>query len=65
MCNDCRCAHAIFFFVLNITHLFSSVFCPGGCKDVAGEIWGQHGQGYRDVSPLFLKPYHLYEQNHY
>ncbi|XP_060778198.1 discoidin, CUB and LCCL domain-containing protein 1 isoform X2 [Neoarius graeffei] len=29
-----------------------SVFCPGGCKDVAGEIWGQHGQGYRDTSML-------------
>ncbi|XP_017331140.1 discoidin, CUB and LCCL domain-containing protein 1 isoform X1 [Ictalurus punctatus] len=29
-----------------------SVFCPGGCKDVAGEIWGQHGQGYRDTSVL-------------
>ncbi|KAI5106356.1 discoidin, CUB and LCCL domain-containing protein 1-like [Silurus meridionalis] len=27
-------------------------FCPGGCKDVAGEIWGQHGQGYRDTSVL-------------
>ncbi|KAI4889509.1 hypothetical protein NFI96_029721 [Prochilodus magdalenae] len=29
-----------------------SVFCPGGCKDVAGEIWGQHEQGYRDTSVL-------------
>ncbi|XP_066539600.1 discoidin, CUB and LCCL domain-containing protein 1 [Hoplias malabaricus] len=29
-----------------------SLFCPGGCKDVAGEIWGQHDQGYRDTSVL-------------
>ncbi|KAK3551343.1 hypothetical protein QTP70_015024, partial [Hemibagrus guttatus] len=29
-----------------------SVFCPGGCKDVAGEVWGQHEQGYRDTSVL-------------
>ncbi|XP_072535880.1 discoidin, CUB and LCCL domain-containing protein 1 isoform X2 [Salminus brasiliensis] len=29
-----------------------SVFCPGGCKDVAGEIWGHHEQGYRDTSVL-------------
>ncbi|KAM9488287.1 discoidin, CUB and LCCL domain-containing protein 1 isoform 2-T2 [Clarias gariepinus] len=29
-----------------------SVFCPAGCKDVAGDIWGQHGQGYRDTSVL-------------
>ncbi|XP_060725945.1 discoidin, CUB and LCCL domain-containing protein 1 [Tachysurus vachellii] len=29
-----------------------SAFCPVGCKDVAGEVWGQHGQGYRDTSVL-------------
>ncbi|XP_076827865.1 discoidin, CUB and LCCL domain-containing protein 1 [Brachyhypopomus gauderio] len=29
-----------------------SVFCPGGCRDVAGEIWGQQDQGYRDTSVL-------------
>ncbi|XP_037392466.1 discoidin, CUB and LCCL domain-containing protein 1 [Pygocentrus nattereri] len=29
-----------------------SVFCPSGCKHVAGEIWGQHEQGYRDTSVL-------------
>ncbi|XP_026857415.2 discoidin, CUB and LCCL domain-containing protein 1 [Electrophorus electricus] len=29
-----------------------SVFCPGGCRDVTGEIWGQHEQGYRDTSVL-------------
>ncbi|XP_062848224.1 discoidin, CUB and LCCL domain-containing protein 1 [Trichomycterus rosablanca] len=29
-----------------------SVFCPAGCKDVAGEIWGRHERGYRDTSVL-------------
>ncbi|XP_065154514.1 discoidin, CUB and LCCL domain-containing protein 1 [Paramisgurnus dabryanus] len=29
-----------------------SAFCPAGCKGVAGEIWGWHGQGYRDTSVL-------------
>ncbi|MBN3310895.1 DCBD1 protein, partial [Amia calva] len=27
-------------------------FCPAGCKDVTGDIWGQPGQGYRDTSVL-------------
>uniref|UniRef100_A0A8B9QDS9 Discoidin, CUB and LCCL domain containing 1 n=1 Tax=Apteryx owenii TaxID=8824 RepID=A0A8B9QDS9_APTOW len=26
------------------------VYCPAGCKDVAGDIWGNVQQGYRDVS---------------
>ncbi|XP_056619238.1 discoidin, CUB and LCCL domain-containing protein 1 [Triplophysa dalaica] len=37
------------------THFSSqqiSAFCPAGCKGVAGEIWGWHGQGYRDTSVL-------------
>ncbi|XP_051575587.1 discoidin, CUB and LCCL domain-containing protein 1-like isoform X2 [Myxocyprinus asiaticus] len=37
------------------THFSSqqiSAFCPAGCKGVAGDIWGWHGQGYRDTSVL-------------
>ncbi|NWI10936.1 DCBD1 protein, partial [Crypturellus soui] len=29
-----------------------SVYCPAGCKDVAGDIWGNARQGYRDTSAL-------------
>ncbi|KAL2084960.1 hypothetical protein ACEWY4_020478 [Coilia grayii] len=37
------------------THFSSqrfSVFCPAGCKDVKGDIWGQVEPGYRDTSVL-------------
>ncbi|KAJ8367581.1 hypothetical protein AAFF_G00314700 [Aldrovandia affinis] len=27
-------------------------YCPAGCKDVTGDIWGQSSQGYRDTSVL-------------
>ncbi|KAL4657528.1 discoidin, CUB and LCCL domain-containing protein 1-like isoform X1 [Arapaima gigas] len=27
-------------------------FCPAGCRDVMGDIWGQSEQGYRDTSVL-------------
>ncbi|KAJ8290214.1 hypothetical protein GJAV_G00010040 [Gymnothorax javanicus] len=26
------------------------VYCPAGCRDVKGDIWGQSSQGYRDTS---------------
>lgn len=26
-----------------------SVYCPAGCKDIEGDIWGNAHQGYRDV----------------
>uniref|UniRef100_A0A8B9IES7 Uncharacterized protein n=1 Tax=Anser cygnoides TaxID=8845 RepID=A0A8B9IES7_ANSCY len=26
-----------------------SVYCPAGCKDIEGDIWGNVRQGYRDV----------------
>ncbi|NXS06174.1 DCBD1 protein, partial [Oxylabes madagascariensis] len=29
-----------------------SVYCPAGCKDVHGDIWGNPSQGYRDTSVL-------------
>ncbi|XP_076016809.1 discoidin, CUB and LCCL domain-containing protein 1 [Genypterus blacodes] len=29
-----------------------SAFCPAGCKDVAGDVWGNSEQGYRDTSVL-------------
>ncbi|XP_068773930.1 discoidin, CUB and LCCL domain-containing protein 1-like [Struthio camelus] len=29
-----------------------SVYCPAGCKDIAGDIWGNVNQGYRDTSVL-------------
>ncbi|KAG9332054.1 hypothetical protein JZ751_016187 [Albula glossodonta] len=37
------------------THFSSQEFrayCPAGCKDVTGDIWGQSSQGYRDTSVL-------------
>ncbi|XP_031431642.1 discoidin, CUB and LCCL domain-containing protein 1 isoform X2 [Clupea harengus] len=29
-----------------------SVFCPAGCKEVKGDIWGRSEPGYRDTSVL-------------
>ncbi|XP_062450339.1 discoidin, CUB and LCCL domain-containing protein 1-like [Rhea pennata] len=29
-----------------------SVYCPAGCKGIAGDIWGNVHQGYRDTSVL-------------
>ncbi|KAM8796055.1 discoidin, CUB and LCCL domain-containing protein 1-like [Eudromia elegans] len=29
-----------------------SVYCPAGCKGIAGDIWGNERQGYRDTSVL-------------
>ncbi|XP_041649156.1 discoidin, CUB and LCCL domain-containing protein 1 [Cheilinus undulatus] len=29
-----------------------SVYCPAGCKDVTGDVWGNSEQGYRDTSVL-------------
>ncbi|KAI6073379.1 hypothetical protein LUU34_00746800 [Aix galericulata] len=29
-----------------------SVYCPAGCKDIEGDIWGNARQGYRDTSVL-------------
>ncbi|NXC41956.1 DCBD1 protein, partial [Penelope pileata] len=29
-----------------------SVYCPAGCKDIDGDIWGNVQQGYRDTSVL-------------
>ncbi|XP_069731461.1 discoidin, CUB and LCCL domain-containing protein 1-like isoform X1 [Phaenicophaeus curvirostris] len=29
-----------------------SVYCPAGCKDIDGDIWGNPTQGYRDTSVL-------------
>lgn len=30
--------------------LFVSVYCPAGCRNVTGDVWGSSEQGYRDVS---------------
>ncbi|NXS13379.1 DCBD1 protein, partial [Neodrepanis coruscans] len=32
--------------------LHFSVYCPAGCKDIHGDIWGNPSQGYRDTSVL-------------
>ncbi|XP_030075188.1 discoidin, CUB and LCCL domain-containing protein 1-like [Microcaecilia unicolor] len=29
-----------------------SVYCPAGCKNIAGDIWGEVAQGYRDTSVI-------------
>ncbi|NXU34074.1 DCBD1 protein, partial [Drymodes brunneopygia] len=36
---------------LPLTMCFS-VYCPAGCKDIHGDIWGNPSQGYRDTSVL-------------
>lgn len=33
-------------------YLSGSVYCPAGCKNVTGDIWGSSEQGYRDTSVL-------------
>uniref|UniRef100_A0A3P8UZF5 Si:dkey-34d22.1 n=1 Tax=Cynoglossus semilaevis TaxID=244447 RepID=A0A3P8UZF5_CYNSE len=35
-----------------------SVYCPAGCKDVAGDVWGNSEQGYRDTSVLCKSAVH-------
>ncbi|KAL2295905.1 hypothetical protein Nmel_017434 [Mimus melanotis] len=34
------------------TQEYVSVYCPAGCKDIHGDIWGNPSQGYRDTSVL-------------
>uniref|UniRef100_A0A8C5IHN5 DCBD1 protein n=1 Tax=Junco hyemalis TaxID=40217 RepID=A0A8C5IHN5_JUNHY len=34
------------------TQEYISVYCPAGCKDIHGDIWGNPSQGYRDTSVL-------------
>uniref|UniRef100_A0A3Q3WDU4 Uncharacterized protein n=1 Tax=Mola mola TaxID=94237 RepID=A0A3Q3WDU4_MOLML len=34
----------------SLQHL--SVYCPAGCKNVTGDVWGNSEQGYRDTSVL-------------
>uniref|UniRef100_A0A667Z8E3 Si:dkey-34d22.1 n=1 Tax=Myripristis murdjan TaxID=586833 RepID=A0A667Z8E3_9TELE len=35
-----------------------SVYCPAGCKNVTGDIWGNSEQGYRDTSVLCKSAVH-------
>ncbi|KAM4735953.1 discoidin, CUB and LCCL domain-containing protein 1 isoform 2-T2 [Anableps anableps] len=35
-----------------------SVYCPAGCKNVPGDIWGNSEQGYRDTSVLCKSAVH-------
>ncbi|XP_042346069.1 discoidin, CUB and LCCL domain-containing protein 1 isoform X2 [Plectropomus leopardus] len=35
-----------------------SVYCPAGCKDVRGDVWGNSEQGYRDTSVLCKSAVH-------
>nr|XP_057940312.1 discoidin, CUB and LCCL domain-containing protein 1 [Doryrhamphus excisus] len=35
-----------------------SVYCPAGCKNVAGDIWGGPDHGYRDTSVLCKSAVH-------
>ncbi|NXW57471.1 DCBD1 protein, partial [Eurystomus gularis] len=32
--------------------IWAVVYCPAGCKDIDGDIWGNPSQGYRDTSVL-------------
>ncbi|KAM4633619.1 discoidin, CUB and LCCL domain-containing protein 1 isoform 2-T2 [Polymixia lowei] len=43
------------------THFISqhfSVYCPAGCKNVTGDVWGNTEQGYRDTSVLCKSAVH-------
>ncbi|KAM3613581.1 uncharacterized protein V6R79_001788 [Siganus canaliculatus] len=40
----------------NLQHL--RVYCPAGCKEVAGDVWGNSDQGYRDTSVLCKSAVH-------
>ncbi|XP_033836444.1 discoidin, CUB and LCCL domain-containing protein 1 [Periophthalmus magnuspinnatus] len=33
-------------------YLSGSLYCPAGCKNVTGDVWGSSEQGYRDTSVL-------------
>lgn len=33
-----------------------SAYCPAGCRDVTGDVWGNSELGYRDVSRLLETP---------
>lgn len=33
-------------------YVSGSVYCPAGCKNVTGDVWGSSEQGYRDTSVL-------------
>uniref|UniRef100_A0A3Q1G0D4 Si:dkey-34d22.1 n=1 Tax=Acanthochromis polyacanthus TaxID=80966 RepID=A0A3Q1G0D4_9TELE len=35
-----------------------SVYCPAGCKNVTGDVWGSSEQGYRDTSVLCKSAVH-------
>ncbi|XP_062254802.1 discoidin, CUB and LCCL domain-containing protein 1 isoform X1 [Platichthys flesus] len=35
-----------------------SVYCPAGCKSVAGDVWGNSERGYRDTSVLCKSAVH-------
>ncbi|XP_026149928.1 discoidin, CUB and LCCL domain-containing protein 1 isoform X3 [Mastacembelus armatus] len=35
-----------------------SVYCPAGCKNVTGDVWGNSEQGYRDTSVLCKSAVH-------
>ncbi|XP_061572502.1 discoidin, CUB and LCCL domain-containing protein 1 [Cololabis saira] len=37
---------------------FLSVYCPAGCKDVTGDVWGNSEKGYRDTSVLCKSAVH-------
>lgn len=44
----------------HVFHFYSAVFsvyCPAGCKNATGDVWGNSEQGYRDVSTqAFIRP---------
>ncbi|KAI3360904.1 hypothetical protein L3Q82_013110 [Scortum barcoo] len=35
-----------------------SVYCPAGCKNITGDVWGNSEQGYRDTSVLCKSAVH-------
>ncbi|XP_038567704.1 discoidin, CUB and LCCL domain-containing protein 1 isoform X1 [Micropterus salmoides] len=40
----------------SLLHL--SVYCPAGCKNITGDVWGNSEQGYRDTSVLCKSAVH-------
>ncbi|XP_044065387.1 discoidin, CUB and LCCL domain-containing protein 1 isoform X2 [Siniperca chuatsi] len=42
----------------HFSSLHLSVYCPAGCKNVTGDVWGNSEQGYRDTSVLCKSAVH-------
>ncbi|XP_069751271.1 discoidin, CUB and LCCL domain-containing protein 1 isoform X2 [Narcine bancroftii] len=37
---------------IHYTQQHFTKYCPAGCRNISGEVWGNHKEGYRDTSVL-------------